>query len=320
MQSPTLFGKKIAPVMTETEITIAANGVTLAGTLCVPEKPGAVVIFVHGSGPQDRDQNSTTARLNIFNVLSRALAQIGVASFRYDKRGVGASTGELLRARQSDLTDDLIAVIADIARRRLGPVTLCGHSEGTAIAPAAATQAPVAGLILLCPYVTPGADILKWQAAQGQDIVDQMRGLKGAIARAMARILGGPAKVQDRIIARVLANDRSIIRVAGRKVSADWLRDFITTDIAALHRTNTLPTLVVVAERDCQCPPGDGAVIAGNNGNATLVSLADLSHLLRQTTVDGFLDYPRQLTQPMDDRVVTAVCDWMTGQPGQVSR
>ena len=66
----------------------------------------------------------------------------------------------------------------------------------------------MAGLILLCPYVTPGADILKWQAAQGQDIVDQMRGLKGAIARAMARILGGPAKVQDRIIARVLANDR----------------------------------------------------------------------------------------------------------------
>ena len=98
------------------------------------------------------------------------------------------------------------------------------------------------------------------------------------------------------------------------------MRDFITTDVAALHRANTRPTLVVVAECDCQCPPGDGAVIAGGNGNAKLVSLADLSHLLRQTAVDGFLDYPRQLTQPMDDRVVTAVCDWMAGQRGRVSR
>ncbi len=297
--------------MTETEITVAANGVALAGTLCVPDASKAVVIFVHGSGPQDRDENSDKAKLNVFNVLAGELAQIRIASFRYDKRGVGASSGDFLKVRQSDLIADLVAVIADIAARGLGPIYLCGHSEGTAIAPAAATQAPVHGLILLCPYVMPGADILRWQAAQGQAIVDQMTGLKGMVARGLTRVMGGPEKVQERMIARVLASDRPDMRIAGRKVSAGWMRDFITSDVDSLHQDNKRSTLVVAAERDCQCPPGDGAVIAGYNPNASLVSLADLSHLLRATTVDGFLDYPRQLTQPMDDRVGAAICDWM---------
>ena len=60
--------------MIETAVNIASEGATLAGTLVLPDAPRALVIFVHGSGPLDRDENSRAAKLNVFNTLAAALA------------------------------------------------------------------------------------------------------------------------------------------------------------------------------------------------------------------------------------------------------
>lgn len=287
---------------------MSAGDVVLAGTLVTPDAPTAVVVFVHGSGPMDRNQNSKQARLNVFDTLAASLEQIGVASLRYDKRGIGASTGDYLTAGQDDLLADLHAVVDDVTARGLGPVYLCGHSEGTALAVALADQ--VEGLILLCPYRTPGPELLRWQAEQAREMVDGMTGVKGRIVRAMSRMFGGPVHMQGRMVRRVLASDKSVMRVFLRRMPARWMRDFLTSDVAALHAQNTRPTLVLVAARDAQCPPADGVAIAASNPNATLVTLDDLSHLLRHTTKDGFDDYARQLSQPMDARVAATICDW----------
>jgi pimeloyl-ACP methyl ester carboxylesterase len=285
--------------------------VTLAGTLVVPDAAKAVVIFVHGSGPMDRDENSKGAKLNIFNTLADAFFDIGVASLRYDKRGVGASGGNFKRLRQSEMVADLAACIAWVQSQGLGPVYLCGHSEGTAIAPAAAAQADIAGLVLLCPYLTSGPDLLRWQAQTMKSDVAGLTGITGAIARLLARVLGSPVQLQEKLIKRVLNSNSDFVWLVGKCVPARWLRDFLTADVAALHRTNQRPTLVLAAERDCQCPPADAADIARMNPQARLAQIDDLSHLLRATSEAGFLDYKRQLSQPMDPRVADLVCAWL---------
>ena len=78
-----------------TEVTFSggASGVTLAGTLTTP--PGAgpfpAAVLIAGSGPTDR--NETVFGHKPFLLLADTLTRRGVAVLRYDKRGIGQSTG-----------------------------------------------------------------------------------------------------------------------------------------------------------------------------------------------------------------------------------
>lgn len=72
---------------------------TLYGTLELPKSkpPFPVVLIIAGSGPTDRDGNSTARPApnvppgpnNSLKLLAGGLAAQGIASLRYDKRGIG---------------------------------------------------------------------------------------------------------------------------------------------------------------------------------------------------------------------------------------
>jgi pimeloyl-ACP methyl ester carboxylesterase len=89
------------------------------------------MVLVSGSGPQDRDE--TLMGHKPFWVLADYLARRGIATLRYDDRGVGRSTGDFANATTADFADDAYAAIKYlkssglIAPSRIG---LIGHSEG----------------------------------------------------------------------------------------------------------------------------------------------------------------------------------------------
>lgn len=306
--------------MIEEEICIDAGDVTLAGTVARPEGAAkGVVVFVHGSGPMDRDQNTKGIKLNTFRVLAEALAAAGVASVRYDKRGIGASGGTFAQAGQADLIADAQAAIGYAKEAALGPVLLVGHSEGTYLSAAAASALgeDVAGLVLLCPYVTPGDEILMWQASWGDKMVDEIPGLKGRLVRGVMGLLGRPSQIQARLIRKTLASDGGYVRVGLKRLPARWLKDFITADVAAAYRGVRQPALLLVASHDVQCPPEDGGKIAQMLPRAELLVIEGLSHILRPAGEAGFAGYAAQLRAPMDDRVTEAVVSWVTTRLGR---
>lgn len=149
------------------DVTFTNGDIVLAGEVALPDGDGPhpAVVLISGSGDQLRD--SEVAGFRVFAVLAEELAQAGIASLRYDDRGVGASSGDGLQATIEDRAADVEAAVellssrADIDTERIG---LIGHSEGGMVAPLAANQSDdVAFVALLAAPAVPGTDLLETQ-------------------------------------------------------------------------------------------------------------------------------------------------------------
>ena len=127
----------------------------LCGTLVLPEGDGPWpgVLLIAGSGPTDRDGNSPLlpARIDNLKRLAEQLAARGIASLRYDKRGVGESVYPGLSEqalRFEHLVDDAVLLARQLGdHARIARVSLVGHSEGALIAALAAAGADAQGVV-----------------------------------------------------------------------------------------------------------------------------------------------------------------------------
>jgi uncharacterized protein len=137
-----------ARVYREEKIAFRNGDVTLAGTLLVPSTggPHPAVVFLHGSGPQDRNGYMSLIRLTADH-----FARNGIATLIYDKRGVGASTGNWANASFDDLARDALAGLrflqgrGDIRPRQIG---LWGSSQaGWVMAKATSLSKQIAFII-----------------------------------------------------------------------------------------------------------------------------------------------------------------------------
>ncbi len=125
----------------EVSFSDSRGSVKLAGTLSVPigRGPFPAVLLIAAAGPEGRDENANGHL--VFVVLADYLLRRGVAVLRYDKRGVGASTGSFDTATFGDLVSDATEGFRYL---RLRPeadphrVGVIGHSEGGSIGPAVA--------------------------------------------------------------------------------------------------------------------------------------------------------------------------------------
>jgi len=143
----------------------------LAGTLLLPEGrgPWPGVLLIAGSGPTDRDGNNPLLPAPIDNLkgLAQELAARGIATLRYDKRGVGASlfpglSEEALRFEQ--LVDDALVLARWLqADEHIATLTLVGHSEGALIAALAAAVQPVRGVVSIAGAGRRASDVIREQ-------------------------------------------------------------------------------------------------------------------------------------------------------------
>ncbi|HSG28646.1 MAG TPA: alpha/beta fold hydrolase, partial [Candidatus Krumholzibacterium sp.] len=151
----------------EVTVDVPAAGITLAGTLTLPEGEGPhpAVVLISGSGPQDRNEEVLGHRP--FLVLADHLTRKGIAVLRYDDRGVGGSTGDHASATSVDFAGDASAAL-DHLRKIPGvdPSTtgVIGHSEGALIATMLASRPDSpAFAVLLGGTGLDGSDILLMQ-------------------------------------------------------------------------------------------------------------------------------------------------------------
>ena len=149
--------------------SVSVESGTLFGTALVQAvRRAPAVLIIGGSGPTDRDGNSPLGlKTDAYKQIAEALFARGVASVRYDKRGVGASYNALLdesKARFEDVIADASSWIAKMrSDARFGPITVAGHSEGSLIGMLAAYRAQADAFVSLEGPGFPAAEGLRRQ-------------------------------------------------------------------------------------------------------------------------------------------------------------
>ena len=296
-------------------LTFTSGEHTLAGTF-VPgaagtaAPPGTAALLVSGSGELDRDSNARQLAIGVMAQLADRLAAAGVASLRYDKRGVGESGGDYHATGLYDNVDDARAALAalraqdGVAAER---VVVVGHSEGAIIATElAATDDRLAGVVLVAGSATDGETVLREQA------VAVAATLPRPVTWLLRLLRKDVVAMQDKRLAQLRASTGDAVRMQFVKVNARWMREFLDHDPAASLRAVTVPVLAVAGTKDLQTAPHHTSSIGGLVAGPVRVELVEgMSHLLRHEPGEPTVrTYKQQAKRPVLDEVLDLVADF----------
>jgi dienelactone hydrolase len=250
------------------ELVTGAGSVSLAGTLALPSDAGRAklpaVLLIQGSGPTDRNGNQRpNIATDLEKQLAEALARVGIASLRLDKRGMHANAADMpkdLAAATAFFTWDNTVEDAIAAWRWLearpdidsGRIAIFGHSEGGLAALVAAERLAQRGRApaALVLAATPGRPL-------GDVIDDQLRQLlkrQGASSRVAATVLAA----NDGILAwirktgEVPARVPNELRALYPPYIGPFLAPLLRLDPAELAKRYAGPVLVVQGAEDIQ--------------------------------------------------------------------
>lgn len=248
---------------------------TLHGTLLVPpaSAPMPLAVIISGSGPTDRDGNSTLlpSPNDSLKLLAEGLAAHGIASLRYDKRGIGESRAAM--TSEADLrlgmyADDAAGWVNELrADPRFSTVTIIGHSEGSLLGMMAVHQAPIDGFVSLAGAGRPADQILREQL--GKQLPPP---LLIAANAALDTLLAGHT------IPDPPPELAALFRPSVQAYMISWLAIDPRTEIARLD----IPVLIVQGTLDLQVSQSDADALARAQPNAKVQIIDGMTHILKR--------------------------------------
>lgn len=290
----------------EQPITLDTPSGQIAGTLELPNSGGQhrIALIIAGSGPTDRDGNNPMlpGRNDSLKQLALALADAGIASVRYDKRGIAASKPagvDESALRFDTYVEDAAAWIAKLkADPRFTAPAVIGHSEGSLIGMLAAQQAGASAFVSIAG-IADAAPVVMRKQLDGK--------LPPELMKESERILSSleSGATVDNVPPALAA----LYRPSVQPYLISWFKYVPTKQIAALN----MPVLVVQGNTDMQVEVGQANALHAAKDGATLAIIPGMNHVLKHVRA-----IPSQQAAsfsdpslPVDPLLVKAVADFL---------
>lgn len=255
----------------DSEITLKTATGSLYGTLTLPSKlPAPVVLIIAGSGPTDRNGNSGVVQPDSYALLAAALVARGIATVRYDKRGVAASAAAgpaEIDLRFDMYADDAAAWVRMLAvDKRFSKIVVAGHSEGSLLGMLAVQHAPATAYVSLEGAGRPAPVILR----------EQLKPKLPAALYAQA-----DATITQLSQGHTVPNPPMELASLFRPSVQPYLISWFTYDPAIEIAKLQIPATIVQGTADIQVSLADANLLKHADPSATLLIVQGMNHVLK---------------------------------------
>ncbi len=238
------------------------------GTLLKPseDQKSILAIIIAGSGPTDRDGNQNFLKNDALKKLAESLSNMGIATFRYDKRIV-----KQIRKGKVDpniMFDDFVNDAEDVisyfkANDSFKKIYVIGHSQGSLVGMLAAKK-QADGFISIAGAGQNIGDVIVEQVAtmdpklgkEAQGVVDRLK--KGERTTDYPQALA------------------SVFNIDIQAFMMNWMQ----YDPAEVLKDLNMPILIVNGTKDLQVTEQEAQLLKASNDNAELMIIENMNHVL----------------------------------------
>lgn len=305
----------VPPYPYKTQDVSFSNGdAVLKGTLVLPEnhiQNTPVLLMVTGSGLQNRDEEIFEHKP--FAVIADALARQGIATLRYDDRGFGESTGDLVNVTTEDLKNDALAGV-QLLRNQFKRVGILGHSEGGTIGLMLAAEGKVDFVVSLAGGVVSLEKTLldqnRWtlqQAGYSQDVTDRYcSALKSLFDELKA---GGNPELMGYNLPPELERN---LQMAKAQSSTPYMRYFLGLDMTDRLGRIICPVLALNGTKDRQvnCEENLNALQNGLPGQKEIKALDGLNHMFQHCNTGDIQEY-KDIEETFAPEALEIIINWL---------
>ncbi len=300
----------------EEELSFSSGDALLKGTLTLPEdysRATPALIMVTGSGLQNRDEELFGHKP--FAVIADALARRGIATLRYDDRGFGESTGDVVSCTTEDLKNDALSGIRTL-RARFDKVGVLGHSEGGTIAFILAAEGQADFVVSLAGMTVSGRELL---LRQNRSRISESFG--EATAQTYCKLLeeafdaaiaGTPLPSADGYaLPHALKQN---YRGVEMQLGSPYLKYFLRMDVRTILDRVVCPVLALNGTKDTQvdCRENLGALVPLLPANPLNVieAVEGVNHLFQHCTAGSIAEY-REIEETFAPEVLEKMSEWI---------
>ena len=304
----------------------------LGGTLTYPKgfKTGMpVILMVTGSGQQNRDEELMGHKP--FLVIADYLARHGIATLRYDDRGVGKSTGNMaMITLQSNMLDAEAGIDYLKSTKKFGKIGVLGHSEGGIISYMLAARGKADFVVSLAGPVLPGDSVLLMQnrdvlTAAGLD-KDNVEKYATALSRVFKyRMSEQKMKFSDKpeslvpmltMDINLLPELRKNLIETVKMVDSPWLVSYLKYDPATDIRKINSPVMLIIGDNDKQVNATANIQAAENilpkavKAKSLLKAYPTLNHLFQPSETGSPGEYAK-IETTISEEVLDDITSWI---------
>lgn len=250
----------------------------ISGSLAMPpgKGPFPVILIISGAGEMDRNGNLSKAHVvnNDLLMLAEALKKRGIASVRYDKRGVGASGGALSSSRPllfSDLINDASRWVENLKRdKHFTKVGVLGYDEGSLVGMVAAENSRAAVYVSVAGWADTADVRLK------SELAAQPRSIRVDADRIIANLKVGEP------VSNVAYNLRAVL---GPKRQPFLISEFQYDPVKEIARLS-MPALIIQGTNDLDVGSQQAERLHRARPGSYLDLITGMNHVLKQSPSD----------------------------------